>query len=347
MPINLRETQAHGPGMAEKVAFLSRPESYPSPPPHVEVVETHMSWVFLTDTYAYKLKKPVRYDYLDFSTLEARRRNCTEEVRLNRRLAANVYYGTVPLTIAPQGTWQLAGSGEPIEWLVKMRRLPAERMLDQAIAHHAVHQTEVRRVVALLVRFYTQTPPVAITPAVYRRRLAEDVRATGRELALPAYALPATQIESITMAQVAILEHEANLFDARVRAGRIIEAHGDLRPDHICLTDEPVIIDCLEFNRDLRVLDTVSELTFLALECERLGAPDVGHLILQTYCETTGDRAPERLLTFYKRYHACVRAQLALWHLKEPNVRDTTPWTRKAKHYLELASHIPSIAGRQ
>jgi uncharacterized protein len=322
------------------VACLSRPESYPTTPPRVEVIETHMSWVFLTDRHAYKLKKPVRYDYLDFSTLAARHWDCMEEVRLNRRLAANVYQGVVPLTVDSRGALQLAGSGEAIDWLVQMRRLPAECMLDYAMTRGTVHEADIRRVGALLTRFYLQTPPVVIAPATYRQWLFRDVQANLRELTRPIYALPVALVESVLTAQRAFLEQEPALLDSRVYTGRIIEAHGDLRPEHICLEDEPVIIDCLEFNRALRILDTGSELAFLALECERLGASEVGNHILETYSRASGDRLPRRLLAFYKSYHASLRAKIAIWHLKEPEVRDAAKWTHKAQHYLRLASRL-------
>jgi aminoglycoside phosphotransferase family enzyme len=299
-----------------------------------------MSWVFLTERHAYKLKKPVRYDYLDFSTLAARHWDCIEEVRLNRRLAANVYHGVVPLTVDAQGTLQLAGSGEIIDWLVQMRRLPAERMLDYVIAHGTVPEADIRQVGALLTRFYLQTPPVVVTPAMYRQWLFRDVQANQRELTRPIYALPVALVESVLTAQLAFLEQEPVLLDSRVQAGRIIEAHGDLRPEHVCLEDEPVIIDCLEFNRALRILDTGSELAFLALECERLGAPGVGNRLLETYSNASGDRLPRRLLGFYKSYHASMRAKIAVWHLKEPEVRDAAKWIQKAQHYLHLASHL-------
>jgi aminoglycoside phosphotransferase family enzyme len=237
-------------------------------------------------------------------------------VCLNRRLAANVYCGVVPLTVDPQGTMELDGSGATIDWLVKMRRLPATRMLDYVITHGTVHETDMRHIGALLARFYTQAPPVAITPAAYRRCLAESVHATCGELVQPVYALPVALVESVHTAQGEFLQRFPELFDRRVDAGRIIEAHGDLRPEHICL----------EFNRDLRILETVSELAFLALECERLGAPSVGDLILETYSEATGDRPPERLLRFYKSYHASMRAKIAVWHLKEPNGQDAAKW---------------------
>jgi aminoglycoside phosphotransferase family enzyme len=129
-----------------------------------------------------------------------------------------------------------------------------------------------------------------------------------------------------------------------VEAGRVVEAHGDLRPEHICLEPEPVVIDCLEFNRSLRILDVASELMFLALECERLGARQIGEWIVGKCNEETGDRPPETLLEFYKSYHACIRAQIAVWHLKDDNISNPAVWTEKAKRYLQLARPLDVAA---
>ncbi len=314
-----------------------------------------MAWVFLTERRAWKLKKPVRYEFLDFSTLEARRKDCEEELRLNRRLAPNVYYGLAPLTIDPEGEMRLVccgtgyqsvpqqTEGEIIDWLVEMRRLPDACFLDRAIANRIVSATDARKVGALLGRFYKQAPPVEMTASGYRKRLADDINANRRELANPDYSLPVDSLQSITEAQLKFLEQKRELFDDRARNGKIIEAHGDLRPEHICLESEPVIIDCLEFNRDFRILDTASELAFLALECERLGAPEVGDQILEACEDETGDRAPAQLMAFYKSYHACLRAKIAVWHLRDHEITDVAKWTGKARHYLSLAVPLISI----
>ena len=325
-------------GIKEKVEFLSRPEVYPVPTRRVETKETRMSWVFLTDTQVWKLKKPVRYDYIDLSSPEARRRNCEEEMRLNRRLAPDVYMGIASLTLDAQSGLQLDGEGDVIDWLVRMRRLPAERMLDRALADRTVSAEEARKVGALLARFYKNEPPVQMTPSEYRGRLSAEAHANQRELAKPEYALPVELLESITKAQLDFLDRESDLFDDRVRAGKIIEAHGDLRPEHICLEIEPVIIDCVEFNRDFRILDAVSDLAFLALECERLGAAWVSDIILETYSDETGDRPPEGLLAFYRSFHACLRAKLAVWRLIDHGVIDWEKWTGRARRYLCLVA---------
>jgi predicted phosphoribosyltransferase/aminoglycoside phosphotransferase family enzyme len=333
-------TGASAHGIEAKVAFLRRPEAYPEKPRAVEAVETHMSWVFLTERHAYKLKKPVHYDGLDFRTPELRRLDCEEELRLNRRLAEDVYLGIVPLTVDRDGTLELEGAGEPIDWLVHMRRLPAERMLDGLIRRARIEEAEVRPAALRLAHFYARARPVEITGPAYRGRLEEGVREDERELREPRYGLARDRVTALARAQLAFLERHPALFDVRAREGRIVEGHGDLRPEHICLTRTPAIIDCLEFSRELRILDPADELAFLALECERLGAAVVGRWFLDSYSRVTGDEPPEALLRFHRTYRALRRAKIAVWHLRDPDVRDPGRWSERARRYLELAARV-------
>jgi len=326
------------PTLREKVELLRRPEAYPEPTATVEPVETHMSWVFLTERHAYKLKKPVRGESLDFTTPELRRRNSEDEVRLNRRLAEPVYLGVVPLTCAPDGTLALDGEGEPVDWLVHMRRLPADRMLDARIEGGDLDRSEVEPVARHLARFYARAEPVGIAPEAYRRRLAEGTHHDARELVAPEAGLDKDRVEALAAEQLRFLEARADLFDVRVAEGRIVEGHGDLRPEHICLTEEPAIIDCLEFSRELRVGDPADELAFLALECERLGRPEVGGWFLDAYRRETGDDPPEPLLRFHRTFRCLRRAVIAIWHLRDEDVADPDEWVRRARRYLELAS---------
>jgi len=332
------QTRAGDPGIAAKVAFLSRPRAYPEPTHGVEIVETHMSWVFLTDRHAWKLKKPVRQSYLDFSTEGARRHYCAEEVRLNRRLTQGVYLGTVPLTLGSDGSLRLGPGGTVVDWLVRMRRLPADRMLDSMIRARSASADDLRAVVGALCRFYRGSQPVAMAPPEYRGRFAAGIDDNLRELSAREFALPLATIEPACAGQRAFLERRAALFDARARAGRIVEAHGDLRPEHVCLEPAPQIIDCLEFSRDFRLLDAADELGFLALECERLGATWMRQAIFDAYAAQTGDAPPPALLHFYQSYRACTRAKIAMWHLKEPGRTDAAKWTAQASDYLRLAA---------
>jgi aminoglycoside phosphotransferase family enzyme len=333
------------PGLKEKVAFLSRPDSYPNSVTCVETKQTHMSWVFLTDTHAWKLKKPVQTDVLDFSTPEARHRDCDSEVRLNRRLAEDVYLGTVPLTIDDNEELRLNGRGDEIDWLVWMRRLPEDRMLDRMIARHACTKDDIFKLISVLTAFYKDAARVPVTGTEYRVRLAGDLHKTRKELLATDYGLRSELVESVIGVQLQFLEENARLFDGRVRSRNVFEAHGDLRPEHVCLElRRPVIIDCLEFNQTLRTLDVASELAFFALECERLGAPEIGDLVLSKCSEETGDAPTPQLLAFYKAYHACIRAQIAVWHLKDDTIGDRASWIAKANQYLELIPRVNRAA---
>lgn len=214
-------------------------------------------------------------------------------------------------------------------------------MLDYAIKHRTVHEEDIHQVVLALVRLYKESKLVEMEPFQYRRRFAEAISANLRELTAPAHGLPKDRVKNVFEAQLIFLDTESGLFDERVRAERIVEGHGDLRPEHICLEPAPVIIDCLEFNREFRIIDPADELAFLTLECERLGAPAVGRSIFDIYTRITGDAPPQKLVHFYESYRAGLRAKIAAWHTREPDVRDPWRWPNLARGYLKLAeNHI-------
>ncbi|MDJ0591654.1 MAG: hypothetical protein QNJ72_16930 [Pleurocapsa sp. MO_226.B13] len=326
---------------AQKVQFLRQPASYydrlVDGTERVKAIETHMSWVFLTERYAYKLKKPVRYEFLDFSTLSARYQDCQAELQLNRRLAPQVYLDVVPLVVNPSGQLQLGGEGKIVDWLVEMLRLSADAMLDVAIKEGTVEEKDLIRVVQHLVHFYRTLPPVNLSTADYLLTIESALQTTLQELTLHANGLPGDLVDYLIAELLAFLSTESDLFDRRIRRGKIIEGHGDLRPEHICLKPEIAIIDCLEFDRSLRILDCADELAFLALECDRLGAAWVGNQLLTLYRHATQDSPPERLIRFYKAYRACLRAKLAIWHMKEPGQLEAWDWFERATTYLHLA----------
>lgn len=330
-----RETPA---ALRAKVAFLRRVDAYPEGTRRVELRETHFSWVFLTDRHAYKLKKPVRFAALDYRSPQARRLNCRREVRLNRRLAPDVYLGVVALTRDARGDLRLGGRGRRMDWLVKMRRLPASRTLEHAIAAGRVRDADLRRIAARLAEFYRTARPVAIGADAYRRRFVLGVHAHRRYLARPAFGLPSDAVEAPAEMLLRFLRDRGELLAQRVRARRIVEGHGDLRPEHIYLGTPPLIVDCLEFDRALRTLDPVEELAFLALECERLGAPPVGARMLRAWRHAVADRPPPALFEFHMAWRAYRRAVAAASHLDGPDAAHVAKWRRRARQYLRLAA---------
>lgn len=331
--------------LAEKVTALQRAGTYPEPTARVEAVETHMSWVFLTDRHAYKLKKPVRHAFLDFSTLDARKAHCEEELRLNRRLAPDVYLDVVALSADAAGQLAVAGEGDAVEWLVRMRRLPRERMLDASIARGDVRDEHIAAVAEVLAGFYRSLAPIALSLAEYRERFARDIEDCRTELGDRSHGLPGDSFAETADTLIAFIARESDLLQARLAAGRIVEGHGDLRPEHVCLLERPVVIDCLEFNREFRVLDVADELAYLAMECARLGAPGVGDAIFTACCERMDDRVPPPLVRFYCGYRALVRAKIAAWHTRDATPDEIEKWRARARQYLALAANYAQARG--
>ncbi|MGV3741420.1 MAG: hypothetical protein ACO1NO_03815 [Burkholderiaceae bacterium] len=323
--------------LADKLAYLMLSAGAEGDEGNVETIETHMSWIFLTCRYAYKLKKPVFYDPIDFRTVQKRHFYCEEEVRLNRRLAPDVYLGTIPLTIDDGGRLQLAGHGHVVDWLVKMRRLPADMMLDHKLANGTARDEDADRITATLAGFYLSQPPERIGAEDYIQAIEAELHRSCEILCAPAYALAVERIRGLHEAQMSALHRLRPEMARRVSAGKIIEAHGDLRPEHVCLQENIAIIDCLEFSLTLRTLDMADEIAFLALECERLNAHGFAQRLLSAYRVRAGDDVPSPLIHFYQSFRAMTRAKLAIRHLDEAQFCHSEKWTRRTDHYLSLA----------
>jgi aminoglycoside phosphotransferase family enzyme len=323
----------------DKVSFLNSREAYAQRPRTVVVKETHMSCVFIAGDRVYKLKKPVHYPFLDFRTLAAREKNCREEVRLNRRLAPDVYLGVVALTAGADGKLEIAGRGDVVDWLVEMRRLPDELMLDQEILTHRIehdHTGRLDAVVDLLARFYKTCSPAEISASAYVEQFAREHTINETVLSDPRFDLDDADVNDALARVRRGLEDDTAGLEARVKHGYIVEGHGDLRPEHICLSDPPVIIDCLEFSYALRLVDPFDELGYLTLECAMIDAAWVGDRIFEGCAEALRDLPSSSLLDFYWTYRACLRARIALAHLLEPNPRTPEKWVPLARRYLQL-----------
>jgi aminoglycoside phosphotransferase family enzyme len=332
------------PGLAAKVAFLRRPDSYPDAGAGVQAIETHMSWLFLTERQAYKLKKPFRRNGIDYGTAAKRRLNCQRELRLNRRLAPDAYLGVVPLTIDGRGQLALDGPGRRIDWLVRMRRLPGEATLERGLQAGRIGPGDAEAVIALLAPFFAEAPTIAMAPARYLDRLARIIRLAAAELLRPEFGLPPALVADLAVAIEQVGAGHAGLLAAR--APRLVEGHGDLRPEHIYLTTPPVIIDCIEFDRDLRLHDPVDELAFLAMECDRCGRPELHDWLFAAYTRQSEDQPAPALIDYYKAHNAFRRACIAIWHLDDPDTGPRQQWLACAQDYLARARHCLHRAGQ-
>jgi aminoglycoside phosphotransferase family enzyme/predicted kinase len=294
----------------ELVAALRRPEAYPHPVDRVEVIETHISWVFLAGERVYKVKKPVDLGFLNFTTLERRRYFCGEEVRLNRRLTEGVYLGVVEV----RGTERprVEGPGPVCEVAVAMRRLPHERMLDRLVREGGAQPELLEEVGGLVAGFHAEAPTggeidAAGSLATIRENWDENFAQTAT---LPAHVLPDGWRRPLQDWVSAFLQREAGRLAERVTGGRIRDCHGDLQAQHVCCADRVQIFDCIEFNARFRHGDVAAEIAFLAMDLDRLGRGDLALRFVNAWLEASGDYEAVPLLDFYRAYRAFVRGKV-------------------------------------
>ena len=307
----------------------------------VTVTETTKSWVFLSGNEVFKLKKRVRDDLQDLTPLRARHDNTLTEIDLNRRLAPDTYLGAVRVGRLDDGQVVLDDKqAETVDWLVKMRRLPGEMMLDARIGSGGSSAVLVKVLDALvlaLTEFYRTAWATRLT-AEDLMTVQEDQLAMAREVLLhPRFADIHSRVTCVLAEVEALWPDLTHLLSERVAQRAIVECHGDLRPEHICLTDPPVIYDCLEFNRTLRLCDPFSEMVFLGMECSVLGEDWIGPQLIAGLEAGLGAAPEPRLLHIYEALHAMVRARLCLAHLLQPVPRTPEKWMPLALQYLGVA----------
>ena len=356
------------------VRFLSRPGAYPHPVGRIERRETHVSHVFLAGGFAYKLKKPVRFPFLDASTLALRKKFCRLELSLNRRLTSGVYLGIVPIVETPAGL-QLGPSTRPaqpgslgmasdeagrgrqrsgriVEWLVKMRRLPEERMLDRLVAQGRVRRSDMVRIGNRLVAFFKHA---ARSRAIDRygapAQVAALVLGNLRECQpFVGALLPEPDRMFLEAAYRQFLALHEPVLEARVRQRRIIDGHGDLRCENICLPremaatpisrgrPEPVIFDCVEFQPAFRCGDLANDFSFLVMDLEFRGRRDLADALAATYRARLRDATFDLVLPFYECHRSLVRGKVrGLAWLQHPRAAQGRRVRALSRRHFQLA----------
>lgn len=303
-------------------------------------IETHMSWVLLGKTQVLKLKKPVVYPPVDYSSLEARECNARRELRLNRRLAPDVYLGLLALqwhggTLSAVAEAYIQPGRQTVDWAVVMRRLPQARMLDEVIRRGELEPGDIDALGATLSAFYRSAVRAAIDEGEYVARLRHGIALSARMLERAAFALPLVR-EVCQGTNEALTLHEG-LLRARVAEGRIVEGHGDLRAEHVCLVEPPTVFDALEFDARLGEVDPFDELCFLGLECDMAGDASIGPLLCTRIAAALDDAPAPALLRLYTAKNALMRARLSVAHLMEPDPRHPEKWLPQASRYLKRA----------
>ena len=314
--------------------------AYPHKPQKVELVQTQMSFIFLTGEYVYKIKKPVNLGYLDYTTLEKRHYFCRQELELNRRLCPSAYLAVVPI-VEEKGQLHIEGRGEPIEYAVKMKQLPHDRMMDVLLPQGQVTVEMVNRVAERLVGFHrkAETNQRIATFGrldVLRQNTDENFSQTEKYIGT---SMTTEQHQHIKKYTNDFIVSSSGLFDKRVREERIRDCHGDLHAAHVCFTDDICIYDCIEFNDRFRYSDVASEIAFLAMDLDRYQQSELSHHLVNTYVKLSHDQELLKLLNFYKCYRAYVRGKVESFKLDDSYIpkEEKAMALTAAQSYFQLA----------
>ena len=327
------------------VNFLLEPASYTPASEAVKLIQTHISYVFITDNFVYKFKKPVDFGFLDFTTLAKRHHYCQQELILNQRLCPSIYLdlvalkktnGDFSLTVDPH-----ANMGNIVEFGVKMKRMPEEQMMANVIRSGHLTPEMIDAICDALVPFYAQAdsgPKIQEfgRPEAVGVNIFENFTQT--ETFIGSNSLSKVQFDRIKNFSSKFLQQE-DIFAERVSAGRIRDCHGDLYSANICLADKVYIFDCIEFNERFRFCDVASDIAFLAMDLDFHGLKSLSDLFVSRFIQKSADNTLEKMLNFYKCYRAYVRGKINLFTANAPEVDMPTQQQCQdmAEKYFQLA----------
>ena len=331
------------------IAALQNPALYPHPVDGFRVIETHISWVILTGAYAYKLKKPVDFGFLDFTDLAARKHFCEEELRLNQRMAADLYLEVLPITGSVEAP-ELGGTGEPIEYALKMREFPQTQLMAEVQARGELSDAHIDALAERIARFHLATPQVAADHVLNSpEAIVAPMRQNFEQIRpLLSEAADLQQLDALSEWTETTISRLQPLLQQRCQQGFIRECHGDLHLGNATIIDDEVVLfDCIEFNDPFRLIDIASDAAFLAMDLEDRGLKCQARRFINGWLEHSGDYDALALLNLYKAYRALVRAKVNLFRLfQEQDAVQRKVILRQYRSYANLAESYSAIPSR-
>jgi aminoglycoside phosphotransferase family enzyme len=327
------------------VEALMKPEAYDEDPGQIELAQTHISFVFLTRNFAYKVKKAVDLGFLDFTTLEKRRFFCEKELELNRRLCEGMYLEVVPINRS--NAIKIKGEGETVEYAVKMKRMPQQRMMSRLLEENKVDDRLVGRIAKIIADFHSKAETnrrisefgsLALIETNWKENFEQTEEFVGKTLSTEDFKLIHERISDF-------MKRNVPLFKKRMTEGRVRDCHGDIHSGNIFVTDGIYIFDAIEFNERFRYSDVASDIAFLAMDLDFKERTDLSDFFVERYIKYSGDQELTKLLPFYKCYRAYVRGKVTSFKLKDPNVgrEEKSAAIKEAKAYFKIASTYAKI----
>lgn len=319
---------------------LIKPSAYPEPTKKVELLQTHISFIFIAEEFVYKIKKPVNFGFLDFSTLEKRKYYCEQEVELNKRLSPDVYLGVVRIT-DEDGSLLIEGKGDVVEYGVKMKKIPMDKLMEKILAEGKLTPDMVKKAAKKIAEFHENA---ATSPEIEKFGSKEVIKTNTDENFAQTQdymgkTVTKTQFERIKKYTSDFYKSKKNLINKRIAEHRIKDCHGDLHMQHICFTEPIIIFDCIEFNNRFRYSDTAADIAFLAMDLDFHEREDLSRTLISAYIEHSKDTGIHDMLNFYKIYRAYVRGKVIGFQLDDPGIssEEKKKAKEKAKKYFALA----------
>lgn len=332
------------------VTALQNPEIYPEQPGKVELVQTHVSAIFLTGEHVYKVKKPVDFGFLNFTTLEKRKYYCHQEVELNRRLCPEVYLGVVEISFHKGQIFLGEGEGEIVEYAVLMKQLPQDCMMDRQLARGGITPALLHKIAAKAAHFHANAATNTEISSyggieTIRKNVEENFTQTEKYVGL---SLSPETFQDIRENNRLFMQVKLPLFQKRISSGKIRDCHGDLHLQHVCLTDEILIFDCIEFNQRFRYSDVAADIAFLLMDLDFHGYPLLSADLAASYLDMSRDWPLFLLLNFYKSYRAYVRGKVISFRLDDPGIssEEKDSAQEEARRYFRLAQHYAKKLNR-
>jgi len=331
------------------IAALQNPALYPHPTEGFRVIETHISWVILTGQHAYKIKKPVNFGFLDFTDLSARKHFCEEELRLNQRMAPDLYLKVLPISGSPDAP-VIGGDGEPFEYALKMREFPQSQLLAEVQARGELTDAHIDALAEQIASFHLSTPQVQADHALNSADAIVAPMRQNFEQIRPLLSEPEDlrQLDALEDWTETSITRLRPLLEQRCQQGLVRECHGDLHLGNATLIDGKVVLfDCIEFNEPFRLIDVASDAAFLAMDLEDRGLKCQARRFINGWLEHTGDYAALALLNLYKAYRALVRGKVSLFRLyQEQDAVQRKVVLRQYRGYANLAESYSAIPSR-
>jgi len=331
----------------EVVEALMNPQAYDEEPGQIELMQTHISFVFLTRNFVYKVKKAVNLGFLDFTTLEKRHFFCEKELELNKRLCRDMYLEVVPINRSNTSLIKIRGKGETVEYAVKMKRMPQDKMMNKLLEEKKVETKLIDRIAEIIAEFHSKSETnkrisefgsLAVIDTNWKENFEQTREFVGRSIFRKDFELICERINDFMKGNV-------SLFKKRMRDGRVRDCHGDIHSGNIFVTDGIYIFDAIEFNERFRYSDVVSDVAFLAMDLDFKRRADLSDFFIKRYIKYSGDQELWKLLPFYKCYRAYVRGKVTSFKLEDPSVgRDDKGAAKKeAEAYFKLACAYAKI----